>query len=583
MREPEEAPIPDGSRSTGRRATGLGWVRLLRPKALAGLHSLRPREAGGSSWAVTLAAVAVAWPVAFWIVRRFLQSVREMPEIGVPLAGKMLGLALLLLLGILLVSNLIGALSSFFLARDLPGLLAAPVDWLDLYGARLTETLFSSSWMVVLLLVPVLAAYGAEYDGSWGYVAVAAAAIPPLLVIPTVVGIAFTLLLVRVFPARRARDILGMGAVLAASLVVAALRVLRPERLVNPQGFRSLVDFLQMLRAPTSPWLPSDWAADAMMGSLRGSLDPFYLLLLWSTAGGLFVLGADLHRRLYPRCFTRAQESVDRGARNPALWGWIRRGLGFLDPRRLDLVMKDLRVFFRDVTQWSQLLILGVLVVVYVYNMRVLPVSTDSALGGWVMSLVVYLNVTLAGFVLAAVAARFVYPAVSLEGRTLWLLRSSPLSVRDLVWSKYWTGAAPLLVLAAVLTAVTNWFLGVPAWMMGLSLLTVTALTLAFAGQALAWGAAYPKFEAANAAQIPTSVGGLLFMFGALANLGVVVGLQVWAMRGYLETGLAPGAGRPPGALEVASAAVLTLAVCWPAGVLPYRFARRRVERLEVP
>ena len=44
----------------------------------------------------------------------------------------------------------------------------------------------------------------------------------------------------------------------------------------------------------------------------------------------------------------------------------------------------------------------------------------------FLVSLVVFLNLGLAGFVLAAVAARFVFPAVSLEGKQMWLLALEP-------------------------------------------------------------------------------------------------------------------------------------------------------------
>jgi hypothetical protein len=133
-----------------------------------------------------------------------------------------------------------------------------------------------------------------------------------------------------------------------------------------------------------------------------------------------------------------------------------------------------------------------------------------------------------------AIAARFVFPAYSLEGSTLWLIRSSPLPPETFVWSKYWAGAVPLLVLALVLTFVTNRILGVQTGIMALSLVTIACLTLAFVAQALAWGIAMPKFETGNAAQIPTSLGGMLFMLGALASLAVVLGAQLWLLRGYM-------------------------------------------------
>ena len=86
--------------------------------------------------------------------------------------------------------------------------------------------------------------------------------------------------------------------------------------------------------------------------------------------------------------------------------------------------------------------------VVYVYNIRVLPLYSGEQVSFFLINLVSFLNLGLAGFVVAAIAARFVFPAMSLEGRMLWLLRSSPLKVRTLFWTKYWVGTVPLLAVA---------------------------------------------------------------------------------------------------------------------------------------
>ena len=98
-----------------------------------------------------------------------------------------------------------------------------------------------------------------------------------------------------------------------------------------------------------------------------------------------------------------------------------------------------MRLFFRDTTQWSQLILLTVLVVVYVFNIKFLPLSGEGVTF-FLVNVVPFVNLILAGFVLASIAARFIFPGVSLEGRTLWLLRSSPLSMEQLLWSKFWVG-----------------------------------------------------------------------------------------------------------------------------------------------
>src|SRR5207253_10380552 len=106
--------------------------------------------------------------------------------------------------------NVVPRLSSFFLAEYLCLLVAAPVDWLRLYGAKVLETTAHSSWMVVLVATPVLTAYGIVYSGGIFYPIVAILALARFLLIPAAIGSAVTLLLVNIFPARRTRDILSV-------------------------------------------------------------------------------------------------------------------------------------------------------------------------------------------------------------------------------------------------------------------------------------------------------------------------------------------------------------------------------------
>ena len=49
---------------------------------------------------------------------------------------------------------------------------------------------------------------------------------------------------------------------------------------------------------------------------------------------------------------------------------------------RRHLLIKDLKVFLRDVSQWSQLLLLLALVLVYLYNFRVLDLERIPYMSG---------------------------------------------------------------------------------------------------------------------------------------------------------------------------------------------------------
>jgi ABC-2 type transport system permease protein len=515
------------------------------------------------------------WAFIFFILYRLLRFFQGVQEIGPLLAGKLLGLILVGFFSILLLSNIITALSSFFLARDLDLLVSAPVDWLNLYFAKLLETLAHSSWMVVLMAIPMFTAYGVVFSGGPLFPLIVAATFLPFLIVPAVIGSAITLLLVNIFPARRTRDILSVIAVLAAGGIVVLFRLIRPERLARPEGFRSLVDFITVLKGPTSPMLPSEWVQHAVMSWARGrpELLPYYLL--WSTAAAATVLGALLHRWLYTPGFSKAQESAERWARSGAMSRFGRAALTPFGIVRRELVLKEIRLFFRDTTQWSQLILLAVLVMVYVFNIKFLPLRGEG-MTFFLVNVVPFLNLVLAGFVLASIAARFIFPGVSLEGRTLWLLRSSPMSMRELLWSKFWVGTLPLLVLAVAIVGVTDYLLQVTAFMMAVSVLSITFMTLAIAGLAIGFGTFFPQFETENAAQIPTSFGGLVFMMSSVALIGVVVILEARPVYSYLS---AEAYGTPSDSVSMVVGFGLAALLCAVATLAPIEAALRKMEK----
>ena len=555
------------------------FVHLLSPK----WRSMRARAVKTSTGAIGRGAILAVVGIAFWalifaVIYRLLAYFRGIPEIGPLLAGKLLGLILVSFFGMLLLSNVISSLSTFFLAKDLDLLVGGPVDWLRLYIARLIETCAHSSWMVVLMAVPMFTAYGIVFDGGPMFALVVISVFIPFVILPSVVGTAITLLLVNLFPARRTKDILSVIAVLAAGGIVLLFRLMRPEQLARPEGFRSLIEFISVLKGPTSPWLPSDWVQAALMSWLRDEPDAFPLYLIWSTAAAFIVIGAMLHQSMFAKAFTKAQESGERWIRKSVLAAAFHRMLAPLGEVRRELVTKEVRLFFRDTTQWSQLILLAVLVVVYIFNIKFLP-TTGEGVSFFVSNLIPFLNLVLAGFVLASIAARFIFPGVSLEGRTMWLLRSSPLSMRDLLWSKFWVGTIPLLFFAVGLVIITGLLMKVSPFIMTVSVITITMMTFGISGLAIGFGTLFPRFDTENAAQIPTSFGGLLFMMASIVMIGIVITLEARPVFSYLAS---VSFGSERDSFEMVWGFGVSGLVCLFATLAPIKLALKRLAVLEV-
>jgi ABC-2 type transport system permease protein len=506
---------------------------LLLPHFWSTRNRARRRERGDLSRGIMFGGVALLvcaalYNGAWWLTGQL----DDYAELGDYLLRLALSWLFLTFLSFLAFSGVVTALSTFFLADDLRLLVVAPIAARRLFHARFWRTVVQASWMVVIFIVPVLAGIGRARCAGAGFYATAILTIVPFSVIPVAAGTATTLLLVNTFPARRARDILMlMGLLFAAGLVI-LLRFIRPEQLLKVESIPDLTDFFTALQSPITPLLPSFWAGETLFASLRGGSDLLHAAALWTTALAMVIALRAASERWYFSGYSRSQDAPKARFTRLRTLDVVLRALP-LSPVRRQMLTKDLKIFLRDVSQWSQLLLLLALVMVYLYNFSVLDLQRIPFMSGFIKNVYAFVNLGMAGFVMATVAVRFVFPAVSAEGAAFWIIRSSPVSLRDFLWSKFWTGLAPVLVLTEVLTIAANEFLGVDPLLKVMAAGAIVLMSLAMVGLAVGLGARYPRFGA-DPSQVAGSYGGVAFMMQAVLFVILIIALLGWPSSLYL-------------------------------------------------
>ena len=503
---------------------------LLYPK-IAGLRNrLRVSD---RSVVIKLAAGIILglcfWAGIFTAFYRVLVYLKGIEALGDILAAKLLSMVFITFLSLLIFSNIITALSAFFMSEELQLIISSPVDTGSLYLTKLLETMVNSSWMVLLFSLPVFLSYGIAYKQSVLYYVTLVAVMLPFITICTVIGIGLALGLTMVFPARRIRDIMILMSLILGISIYCLFRYIQPEKLVNPESFRTVVEYFASIEAPTSAFLPSQWATDAVAALLFRSSDGlvFNVLLLWSTGLAGMVLLQRFCGNYYFAAWTKSQEAGSaRLARHTTVKRMLERLLASLLPSTRELVIKDLYCFMRDSSQWSQLFVLAAIIFIYLYNFSVLPLEKSPFPTIYLQNIVSFLNLGLAGFTLAAVAVRFAFPAISIEGESFWIIKSSPLSIPGFLWCKFWVNFAFLFFLAEILIICSNYLLRVGQFMTLVSTITIALMTFGITSLSIGCGAVYPRFDVENKAQIPTGFGGLIYMILAIAFIGIVIVLE---------------------------------------------------------
>jgi ABC-2 type transport system permease protein len=253
---------------------------------------------------------------------------------------------------------------------------------------------------------------------------------------------------------------------------------------------------------------------------------------LWTTALASVVVLRAASERWYFSGFSRSQEAPKARFTKFRALDIVARALP-LSPVRRQLLVKDLKIFLRDVSQWSQLLLLLALVLLYLYNFRVLDLSRIPYMSGFLKNIYGFVNLGMAGFVMATVAVRFAFPAVSAEGSAFWIIRTAPITLHDFLWSKFWTAFVPVLTLTEVLTVAANEFLGIDPFLKIVTALAIVFMTFALVGLAVGLGARYPRFGA-DPSQVAGSYGGVAFMMQAVLFVIVMIALLGWPSSVYL-------------------------------------------------
>jgi len=554
---------------------------LLKPRLL----SLRPRSTASGPvlrWPVYLLlglAGTGVWYGILQITVRVLTYFKEISGLEDVLTYKLLAMVLTTMLALLVFSALLSTLSKLYLARDLDLVHVLPVSRDRIFFARWLEATADSAWMVVLYTLPILIAYGLVFQARIGFYAGTLLAIISLVVIASALSAMAVMLAVLAIPAGRLRGMFVFLGLLVFLLLYLAMRILRPERLVDPDAFASTLTYLQSMQTPASPLLPSTWAYDGLLALLTGRPleGAFHLLLLLVCAGFLTCTAALLAGRIYYPGFNRSRTAAQKLIHKPRRA--FKAGARLSGPTWA-LFVKELKTFFRDHTQWSQIFLIAALIFIYVYNFKVLPLERSPMPTVYLQNLLAFLNMGLAAFVLIAVTARFAYPAVSMEKDAFWIIRAGPVPIRRYLWIKYLVYFLPLFLLAEILIVSTNLMLQVTPLMMALSVITLAALVPGVVALGIGLGAAYPDFKSENPVQTVTGLGGFTFMILAAALVGAVILLESGPVYHLFMAQLK---GRPLATghwIWMGGAFTLASGICACALILPMAFGTRRLSRM---
>jgi ABC-2 type transport system permease protein len=521
----------------------------------------------------------------FVLFKAGLGYLYRFPLVGALLAERILYLIFGFFFIMLVVSNLIIGYSTLFRNREAQWFLSLPMRHRDVYRWKFIEAVGISSWALVFLSAPMLAAYGVVQNVHWTFYLQVTLGYVPFVIIPAVAGSWLILLLVRMFSNRWAKPVLFAIAALMVAYIFLGKKPVTESEIAGAGELVMFPKLMEGSHAATNHFLPSSWLAMAISNwSFKGNAADgrFYFLLLTSYALFGMLLAFTVAGRTYYGSWSAALGSqAERQQRDSAakrqrsnrttMLGWLQKKLRPLSPRIVALVFKDIRVFWRDPVQWTQFMIFFGLLCIYVANLR--NVAMEFKQGYW-ETLISYLNLAACGLTLSTLTTRFVFPMFSLEGRRVWILGLSPLGLRGVVLQKFWSSFITSAIMTVALMSTSSAILHLPWQRAVYFAATIVLMSAALSGLAAGLGALFPDFKEENPSKIVSSFGGTLcLVISFVFNTAVVALLAVpdmFAVTGHplpVPRWLAP---------------LVVLAISGAVAGIPMSLALRRVKSLEI-
>ena len=395
-------------------------------------------------------------------------------------------------------------------------LLTCPLRAEAIHAHKFTEALWFSSWGFILLGSPMLIAYGIVRDAPSSFFIMLIPFIVTFVIIPASIGSILCMLVVAGLPRLRLHT-------LSISLALVTMGILWfswstfgsvQSQALTPAWFEETLSRLAMTE---QVFLPSWWLSSGLLdAALRGesrelthksTLEALkFLGLILANALFLSLVASWVARWTYRKGYSNLQAEVPIRKHRKLFWLdelLSRAGSQVGNPVRL-LLVKDLQIFRRDVSQWSQFVIFFGLLALYFYNLRSFNYSHVYA------SLIGHLNLAVVGLILSTFTTRFVFPSISLEGRRFWILGLLPIHRDQIVWSKFLFSFVGGLIPCLGLILLSDSMLGLPWSAIFVHLMCCLALCGGLSGIAVGMGASMPNFRESSPAKIAAGFGGTL-------------------------------------------------------------------------
>lgn len=464
--------------------------------------------------------------VAIFTAGKFtLLKIVEFSNITYLSATNILSIILFFLFFMSFFSSLAINIGVFFFSADSSLLMASPIKSYKLYFGKSLLVFIAASWMPIFFIFPFVLSFAYVFKSSLFFLLPAMGSLVLLFLLSNIVAQITALLLMKFSFLWKRKTIL-----LVIPVVIIVLIYLISSLLYTLGGDgNALLAFSKIyktLEFSKSSLLPSKWVAKIIGDLLEFRIFKFSSeLALLLSSNVFFALSAYFLWELNSSNINQVKQATKLKSNEFSKLSSLLKTFKF-SSSNLSFIVKDFLLLSRDIAQLMQIAVLSFLCFLYLSHVELLQSLNffpPDKIVFW-RNLLSISNVLIATFFCTAICTRLVFPSVSLEGKSYWIVKTSPISSYHFLKNKLNFWFPPLALILAL-------FLGLGSYLLKYNTFTilvyfVLAFFLAYAivGLAIGLGAKYANFNFEYSSQMAMSFGSFIFM---LLSVGISVVIQI--------------------------------------------------------
>ncbi len=413
----------------------------------------------------------------------------DYPELVMMTKVNILSAMALALFFLMFITGFTSIYSSLFESGDMRFLMGTPVGIGAIYSAKFLKAFWTNLVSILPFNLPVWIGFGLASDvGPIYYIMTVVAMILAVLMFTSVVAMV-VMMISRYVSSQKMKQLVMVGSLALGVILVIAIQLLSSV-MSRSQG----ID-LENLAASVGGWglgsqwfLPHVWVVKAPLAMVEGYgfslLESLVPLVVFSV--GAFLISVKVAQKVFLKGWSSSREFGDAKKSKGASGKTVKSaGIGFntFKGQFGSIFYKDLLVWKRQPVLWYGVLIAGIALAFFMFNMSA-PGMDGAAEEGFsiIREMLLFMIVFMCSYSSGGLSVF----SVSMDGEGIWLLKSSPISPRKYYLAKMAVVMAPGTVIAVLAIVGMALFSGLPQYPIYISLpMAIATLSVITAMQLL--------------------------------------------------------------------------------------------------